>query len=117
MSTAEGAKEFLKTKVGQEAIEAESQVAFDLGMYTMHRHIYPVLNFDPLVMSLPVIYEDPDPDAKCQETGDVAATNAVDGDAADSGMSHLSDLPLNTSVSHASMEDILIEDITGAKDA
>ncbi|XP_031123511.1 uncharacterized protein LOC116026184 [Ipomoea triloba] len=123
MGRTEGAKEFLKTKVGQEAIEAESQVAFDLGMYTMQQQIYLVLrenhpNFDPLAMGLPVMDENPDPDAKGQKTaiGDAVVTvrDAIDGDVVDCKMSHLFDLsPVNTcDVSHASMEDVLVKDIT-----
>lgn len=49
---------FLNTADGQDVIEAEAHEAYDIGMYTMQRQIYPVLQekiseFDPVAMTLP----------------------------------------------------------------
>ncbi|XP_019175792.1 PREDICTED: uncharacterized protein LOC109171117 [Ipomoea nil] len=115
MSNTEAVCEFLKTKAGREAVEAEAQIAFEVGMYTKQQQIFPVLrekvsSFDPVAMGLPVIEENPDPDAE---------NGAVDGVTAEKDAtrkcSPIADLlHIDTSnVLDVPLEQIFIEDITG----
>ncbi|XP_019151979.1 PREDICTED: microtubule-associated protein RP/EB family member 1-like [Ipomoea nil] len=66
----------VETGAGQEAVEAEAQVAFNIGRYTKQQEIFSVLreklpNFDPVSLGLPVIEKNPDPDAENESTDDV----------------------------------------------